>query len=196
VPLKKSEPITYQAKEVSVSGRLLAEFRGAKGLKAKTLCATEAIKCFPDLEDKAAVAAELIAALNADIASHQRTQPGVALEGIFARDDLRQAAGLAAPAESELTSWGIWTPEVRLSTILETVPVAKHQRVLQTFKAVNPNLWHEALLTTINGVPSKIVGECVDILIEEGKLQPLKDTFAALISRHTANSELLLWLAR
>jgi len=196
VPLKKSEPITYQAKEVSVSGRLLAEFRGAKGLKAKTLCATEAIKCFPDLADKDAVAAELIAALNADINSHQRTQPGVALEGIFARDDLRQAAGLAAPAEGELTAWSIWTPEVRLSTILESVPVAKHQRVLQTFKEVNPNLWHEALLTTINGVPSKIVGECVDILIEEGKLQPLKDTLAALISRHTANSELLLWLAK
>ena len=196
VPLKKSEAITYQAKEVSLSGRLLAEFRDAKGLKAKTLCVNEAIKSFPDLPDKATVAAELVAALNVDITSHQRTQPGVALEGIFARDDLRQAAGLAAPADGELTSWNIWTPEVRLSTILESVPVAKHQRVLQTFKAVNPNLWHEALLSTINGVSSKIVGECVDILIEEGKLQPLKDTLSALISRHTANTELLLWLAR
>ena len=35
VPLKKSEPIIYQLKEVSLQSRLLAEFRAAKGLKAR-----------------------------------------------------------------------------------------------------------------------------------------------------------------
>ena len=35
VPLKKSEPLVYQAKEVSLQDRLLAEFRAAKGLKAR-----------------------------------------------------------------------------------------------------------------------------------------------------------------
>src|ERR1041385_1120913 len=35
VPLKKSEPIVYQAQEVSLQQRLVAEFRVAKGLKAK-----------------------------------------------------------------------------------------------------------------------------------------------------------------
>src|SRR5262245_50354784 len=34
VPTKKSEPITYEAKEVALPDRILAEFRAAKGLKA------------------------------------------------------------------------------------------------------------------------------------------------------------------
>jgi transcription elongation factor GreA-like protein len=35
VPAKKTEPIIYQAKEVSLQNRLMAEFRAAKGLKAR-----------------------------------------------------------------------------------------------------------------------------------------------------------------
>src|SRR5438552_4418412 len=35
VPIKKSEPIAYQAKEVSLQERLMEEFRAAKGLKAR-----------------------------------------------------------------------------------------------------------------------------------------------------------------
>ena len=35
VPLKKTDPILYQAKEVSLQDRLLEEFRSAKGLKAR-----------------------------------------------------------------------------------------------------------------------------------------------------------------
>ncbi len=196
VPIKKSEAIAYASKEVGLGERLLGDFRAAKGLKAKTTAATEAIKNFPDLADKAAVAGEMVAALNADIASHQRTQPGVALEAIFARDDILQGAGLTAPAEGGLTARNIWTSEVRLSSVLESVPVAKHKRVLQSFKEATPVLWHEALLATINNVPSKVVGECAALLTQEGKPQQLKDALAALISRHTANSELLLWLAK
>ena len=35
VPLKKTEPIVYQVKEISLQDRLLADFRAAKGLKAR-----------------------------------------------------------------------------------------------------------------------------------------------------------------
>src|SRR5205807_1792721 len=35
MPLKKSEPIIYQVKEISLQDRLLGEFRAAKGLKAR-----------------------------------------------------------------------------------------------------------------------------------------------------------------
>src|SRR5580765_4995837 len=39
VPLKKSEPIVYQVKEVSLQDRLVEEFRAAKGLKARLVVA-------------------------------------------------------------------------------------------------------------------------------------------------------------
>src|SRR5580765_1275571 len=44
VPLKKSEAIVYQVKEISLQDRLLDEFRAAKGLKARITVATEIVK--------------------------------------------------------------------------------------------------------------------------------------------------------
>src|SRR6266404_4320177 len=87
VPLKKTEPIVYQVKEVSLQDRLLADFRAAKGLKARFIVAGEILKSAHDLADKQAAGKEVIDALNAEIPSYQRTQPAVALEAIFARDD-------------------------------------------------------------------------------------------------------------
>src|SRR5208282_1116675 len=79
VPVKKTEPVVFQAQETSLQNRVLADFRAAKGLKARVAVVAEAIKVASDLNDKAAAADEIISALNPDIASHQRTQPAVAL---------------------------------------------------------------------------------------------------------------------
>ena len=195
VPTKKSEPILYQTSEVALPDRLVAEFKAAKGLKAKSAAASEALKNFADLDNKAAVANEIITGLNADIVTHQRTQPSVTLEGIFIRDEIRQAAGLA-PVEGEITAGTIWSQDVKPGPIIEQMPAVKHRRALQSYKESNSALWHEALLVTFNGVPAKLAGEIASLLIQEGKLNLLKDTLAKLISHHTANSELLLWLAK
>jgi hypothetical protein len=120
VPLKKSEPVVYQAQETSLQDRLLADFRAAKGLKARLGVALELVKNAPDLTDKQAAAQEVIAALNADIVSHQRTQPAVAMEGVFARDEVREMAGLA-PAEGEVTTPQIWAQdEVMFGPLMES----------------------------------------------------------------------------
>src|SRR5262249_6234902 len=79
LPLKKSDPIIYQVKEVSLQDRLLGEFRAAKGLKARILVASEVLKNVADLSDPKAAAAEVIPALNVEIGTHQRTQAAVAL---------------------------------------------------------------------------------------------------------------------
>src|SRR5262245_29303338 len=136
VPTKKSDPILYQAAEVALPDRLLSEFRASKGLKAKTAAATEALKNFGDLDNKAALATEIIAGLNADITTHQRTQPSVTLEGIFIRDEIRQGAGLPA-AEGEIGAGVIWSQDVRVGGILDQMPAAKHKRALQSFKESN-----------------------------------------------------------
>ena len=195
VPTKKSEPVVYQAREVALGERILGDFRAAKGLKAKTAIAVEALKCFPDLPDVQAVAKEIIAGLNADIATHQRTQPAVALEAIFTRDEIHQAA--ASPgAPDEITSAQIWAQDVRLGIVLEALPAPKQKKALQSYKEANPNSWADAMLSALNTSPTKVVGEIANILIQENNLDQLKETLARLISRHTATSELLLWLAK
>src|SRR6266571_4364874 len=195
VPLKKTEPIVYQVKEVSLQDRLVQEFRAAKGLKARLAVAGELLKSAHDLSDKQAAAKEVITALNAEIPSYQRTQPAVALEAIFVRDDIRDMAGLP-PAEGELQAQAIWSQELKLGPLMEALPAAKHRRALESFKAANPDRWHEALRNTLNAASAKLCREFAGLLIHEGKFDQLKETLARLISQHTASSELLLWLAK
>jgi transcription elongation GreA/GreB family factor len=196
VPSKKSDPIIYQAKEVSLQKRLMEEFRAAKGLKARGVVTHEILKNLSDLDNKAATAAEIIPTLNSEIATHQRTQPAIALEAIFVRDDIREATG-AAPAEGELAAHSIWQQEAgRIGSILEQIPAAKHRRALGSFNASNPDRWPEALLASLNHVSAKVASEVAHALISGGKLDGLKELLGRLISQHQASSDLLLWLAR
>jgi len=195
IPVKKTDPIIFQVEETALADRLLSEFRASKGLKAKTASTIEALKSFPDLTDRAAVATEMVTALNAEIASHVRTQPAVALEAIFVRDDLRTAGGLP-PSPDEVQGLAVWSQDIKFAQIFEQISTGKHRRTLASFKDSVPALWHEALLASINNLTAKASGECAWMLISEGKMVQLKVPLAMLISRHSASSELLLWLAK
>jgi transcription elongation GreA/GreB family factor len=195
VPLKKTEPVVYQLQEVSLQDRLLGEFRAAKGLKARVVVATELHKNAHDLSDKQAAASEVIAALNAEIATYQRTQTSVALEAVFIRDELRELAGLPA-GEGEATAAMIWSQDNKFAALMELLPAAKHRRALESFKAANPERWHETIRGALNQVSARLCREFASLLVQEGKVNELKETLARLISQHTASSELLLWLAR
>src|SRR6185295_15694135 len=182
--------------------RFLTDFRNAKGLKARLTVACEILKNLDDLTDKTATVAEVLNLLNTEISSHQRTQPALALEAIYIRDEIRDACGIP-PQEGAVTANGVWSqkdqpPEksLRVGQVLEQMPAAKHKRALQSFKDANSSLWHEAVLAALNSVSAKICSECTHLLIEEGKLEQLKELLARLISQHQASSELLLWLAK
>src|SRR6058998_2249706 len=195
VPTKKSEPVVYQAKEIPLQERLMGDYRAAKGLKARLAVAHELLKNLADLGDKTAAVTEAIGMLNHEISSHLRTQPALALEAMFVRDELGKAAGLGT-AEGELNEAAIWSQGLKLGQLLEQMPASKHKQALQSFKGATPDKWTEALLGTVNLVSAKLCTEIVHLLIHEGKLDQLKDTLARLVSQHTASSELLLWLGK
>jgi len=195
VPLKKTDPVIYQVKEVSLQERLIGEFRSAKGLKAHVTVATEILKNAADLSDKQLAAKEIIATLNGEIATYQRTQTSVALEGVFIRDDIREMAGLP-PGENEISPKAIWAQDTKLSVLLEGLPAVKHRRAIESYKAVHPERWSEVIRLTLNSVNAKLCKEFVAILLENDKFTELKETLVRLISQHLASSELLLWLAK
>jgi transcription elongation GreA/GreB family factor len=196
VPSKKTEAVVYQVKETSLQDRLLQDFRAAKGLKARVAIVTEVVKAVADLKDKAAAANEVIASLNPDIATHQRTQPSVALEAIFVRDELREAAGLP-PATGEISSAQVWLQEgIKFGPLLELIPAAKHHRALESYKLANPDKWYEVLLHALNYVSAKLAKEIAAILNHNGQQDALKETLARLINQHAASSELLLWFGK
>jgi transcription elongation GreA/GreB family factor len=196
VPVKKSEPVVYQAQEMSLQDRLLKDFRAAKGLKARVAVVAEMLKAMADLNDRTAAANEVIGALNPEIATHQRTQPAVALEAIFARDELREAAG-AAPAQEEIPAVQVWLQDgIKFGHLLEGIPAAKHHRALESFKHANPEKWHEVLIASINSVSAKLAKEIAGMLVNHNHLEVLKETLGRLINQHAASSELLLWFGK
>jgi transcription elongation GreA/GreB family factor len=196
VPTKKTEPIVYQVEETSLQDRLLADFRAAKGLKARVAVTAEIVKSIADLTNKETAATEVITALNAEIPSHVRTQTAVALEAIFAREDLVAATGLA-PTPGEVTSEQIWNQEgVKFGAIMEGMPAAKHRRTLESFKAAQPERWSDVLRGALNMVSAKLCKEFAGLLAHHDKLNELKETLARLISQHAASSELLLWFGK
>ncbi len=195
VPLKKNEAVVMREQTVSLQDRLMNEFRAAKGLKAKLVVANEIHKSLDDLQDRDNGVTEVITQLNADIQSHQRTQPSLALEAIFLRDDLRQACGLTAQP-GEVTSKDVWAGESSFQSIMESMAAAKYRRALQSYQEAHPASWHESLLSLLNLSSAKLCSECAAVLLQAGKLQELKSALARLISQHVASSETLLWLAK
>ena len=194
IPSKKTEPIVYQELEVSLQDRLLKDFRAAKGLKAHIAVASETLKMFADLSDKAAAVNEINGVLNSEIGTHIRTQAAVAMEAMFIRDELRSAAGLP-PAAGELTPKEIWAQEPRFAAFMDSLPAIKQRRALESFKETQP-IWTEVFKTALNSTSAKLSGEIANMLIDNGKLDVLKDALAKMINQHNATSELLLWLAK
>lgn len=195
IPTKKNLPITYQAGEVSLDERLLREFRAAKGLKNKLAVGAELLKNANDLTQRSTTLAEVISGLNADIASHQRTQPALALEAIFLRDELHALAG-SEPAPGDVSEAAVWSQISRPAPVLDAFPAAKHKRALASYRAAHPGAWDAVLLLALNAVSTRLAGECASLLIEAGKLDSLKAALARLIAQHQASADLLLWLAK
>jgi transcription elongation GreA/GreB family factor len=195
IPTKKSEPIVYQSSEISLHDRLLESFRSAKGLKARLAVAAEAVRSVEDLTGVDTLAAEMISTLNKEIPNHQRTQPEVALEAIFARDDLR-AMAKTAPEEGELTTASVWAQEIIFAEVLEAMPAAKQRRAIESFKDANPDHWQESVLLSLNVISARLCKELVLALVNAGHMEALKEALARLISQHSASSELLLWLGK
>lgn len=195
LPLKKGEPVVYQEAERTLDEQLLESFRAAKGLKARLGVVAEIVRNLGDLEDKTAVVRQLVQTLNEDIGSHQRTQPALALEAIFVRDELRALAELPADG-TEITAVDLWKAHPQLGPVLEALPAAKHRRALEAFRQAWSDQWIQMLLEAINQVSAKVCRELVQLLVQQGHLEAVKEVLARHISHHTASSELLLWLGR
>jgi transcription elongation GreA/GreB family factor len=195
VPMKKSEPILFLETEVNVQKRLMAEFRAAKGLKARLAVVAEWLKHFNDMTDTESSIQEIETVLNNEIASHRQTQPALALEAIFIRDELRALSGRNA-MDGEFNAGAIWMQNLDHGRVFDQMTATKHKQALQSFRETFPEKWDELLLGLLNRLSARLCGESVRLLIQEGKLGALKQTLARLISQHAASSELLLWLAK
>lgn len=195
LPRHINEPLVYTEETKTVEDRLMEEFYAAKGLKARITIVAEIIKNIEEFKDKQGRALEIVEKLNSEISSYQRTQPGVAIEAIFIRDDLLKAVGLE-PEKGYLTAVDVWAQSPSLSTMLEQIPATKHRRLLDTFKKAYPEQWKQIIFDTINNVSFRLVPELANILMEKENVDAFKEYLERLISHHTASSDLLYWVLK
>ena len=194
VPTKKTEAIGYQSEDIPLQERLLRDFTGARGLKARLPIAVDLGKSAADLDDKAAAAEVTLTKLNEEINSHARTQPALALEAVMVRDDLARALG-AEVAEGAPAETAIWAGESKLQEIIPAMPVARQLRALESYQGSTEN-WPQDFLNLITQVPARLVGDCVTLLAGGGHKEELTEELNSLINHHGATGELLLWLAK
>jgi len=195
LPIKKNDPLVYVETEVSIKDRLMSEIRSARGLKARVNMVLEFIKNLDEIENPNDVAAEAINLLNGEINSHARTRPSTALEALFVRDDLQNAVNIT-PEPDQLKAKDIWLQNQQPIPVIEQIPAYLHKRALASFKEAYPENWTSMLIESLNQASARVCGEIVQILVDEGLLERLKEHIQKLILQHNASSELLLWLLK
>ena len=209
IPIKKREPIVFNAASVSIEEQLLGDFQNARGLKAQIAVAQEIGRNHEDLADKARVLQKIADDLDKEIAKQQKKRPALALDGIFVREDLIQLAGMETTSDQDPSALKeFWKPKEneqkdnrraetqRVAKILEQLPASRHKRALRSYKESCPDGWIDVVLGIINSVSLRLVGECVQLLLDSGQIDPFKKSLANLINQHQASSDLLLWLAK
>ena len=194
LPTKKSEPIEYQAQDIPLQDRLLNEFNGARGLKARLAVVTEMVKSARDIDDIGAIAESTLDKLNEEIEAHTRTKPGLALEALMVRDDFAKALGVEI-AEGAPTDANVWDTEPQLDELVGGMPAACQRRALESFQSHDEE-WAETLIDIINQAPVRLINESASLLVANGKLGALKTELGKLINHHTAGADLLLWLSK
>lgn len=196
VPIKKSDNITYHSEKVSIQDRLVQQMTDLSNLKGKMVVATEILKSVDELEEPKAAAEEVNNQLNHQIQFLKTTQPELAIEGVFLRDEMNRVTGYE-PEEGFITDKEIWETYLdSFSDLIKGVPASKQKTAIASLQQCFPDDWKEMLVNNINEFQAKLVGETVKALNADGAFGDLKEILGQLIKQNTASSELLLWLAK
>jgi transcription elongation GreA/GreB family factor len=195
VPVKKSDPIEYNEEVVSLQERLLGDLRQARGLKAKLTVASEVLKSQDDLVNVTEAFKESMEILDAEIPNYLKNQPELVMDAIFARDDLRD--GLRAEAdENQIEDLAVWDLVEDLPAFMDALPAVRNKRALRSYKKHHPETWMDDFESLVNQSQMKLVGEIVQLLMDQERQDSVKQTLSRLVNQHQASSELLLWLGK
>ena len=195
LPVKKSEPLIYHAQELSAHDQLMSNLRDSKGLKAQLAAANEIFKGIGDIDNKNEVLSEIIDVLNLAIKNHINIKPSLSLEAILFRDFIRIDTELL-PNDDELTASSVFNKTKDLAAVIEGLSAAKQKLALDAFCLSNSETWVDIYLELLNSSGLRLVGELANMLIDAGHFDRFKDHLEQLISKHEANTDLMLWLGK
>ena len=122
-------------------------------------------------------------------------KPSLSLEGILFRDFIRIDTELL-PNDDELTASSVFNKTKDLAAVIEGLSAAKQKLALDAFCLSNSETWVDIYLELLNSSGLRLVGELANMLIDAGHFDRFKDHLEQLISKHEANTDLMLWLGK
>jgi transcription elongation GreA/GreB family factor len=164
-------------------------------LKAQLAAANEIYKGIGDIENKNEVLSEIIDVLNLAIKNHINIKPSLSLEAILLRDFIRIDTDMS-PTDDELTASSVFNKTKDLAGVIEGLSAAKQKLALDAFCISNSETWVDIYLELLNSSGLRLVGELANMLIDAGHFDRFKDHLEQLISKHEANTDLMLWLGK
>ncbi|MDA7524862.1 GreA/GreB family elongation factor [bacterium] len=195
VPVKKSDPIEFNEEVTSLQERLLGDIRAARGLKAKLAVANEVLKSQDDLENVTEAFEESMQLLDGEIPNYIKNQPELVLDAIFTRNDLREGLRIEA-VEGQIEDIAVWDLVEDLPAFMDALAATRNKRTLRSYKQHHEEKWEEDFHDLLNNAQMKLVGEIVNLLIDEDRHEGAKETLLRLVNQHQASSEMLLWLGK
>ena len=195
VPAKKTEPFVLRDKPQRPEEELLRLFSGTGNFKQKLQAAEQLLRIADQLGDVAVVLGPVIHGLSAEIKTFAQRDPATALEAIWVRDELAGLCGHQTAHTVEQIHEVIRNVR-HLGELLRSLPSAKQKRLLPHLRTAYPDTWHDALRQILLSADTKLVGDIIEFLINEGQVDAVHVFLDRAVREQSATSDLLLWVCR
>ncbi len=197
VPSKRNIPLELRPDDANVEESLLTDFDRARELKAKVAAVDAIIKDVEQIDTPTETLRPVAEAINEAAAKSQRLQTASAIELIAARERLQEAVpelkeGLNEPAISAI----IVENEDKLSDIIGQLPAAGQRRLYEAFEGAFGDRWTEVLLSLLNVVNLRGVGDIARLAVEKGQGDALVAFLNLGIQQRSLSTEVLAWICK
>lgn len=194
IPKRPTQPLRYLSEPVGVEERFRDEFIRAGSLKKKLQVVQDALSSWSEMSDPGAWAAEIIGLLNEEIKKHLSTEPALALQALFLRDDIRQRVPDLRPEPDEPTFKTVIEAANHVVQLLHDLPASRYVSAIQALIEAKPAEGKEILFGAFERGDVRLCGECVEALERMGWTEELKQWIQQRIYSRTIPSELLAFV--
>ena len=188
VPAKKNEFVVVRERPASPHLDIVDAFEKARQPKDQAAAAEALLKGLEKFEGAPDELQRVLGLLEKASADHQRRNPAHSIHLLCVRDEILERRKTPLP-DGALTLRALLAhPPAHLAGLLSPLPPARIRHALESAGG------DELLLEVLPEGDGKVVAEATRLLLERGKLEPLRAHLQRSIGERKTNPELLAWL--
>ena len=188
VPAKKTEFVVVRERPASPHLDIVDAFEKARQPKDQAAAAEALLKGLEKFEGAPDELQRVLGLLEKASADHQRRNPAHSIHLLCVRDEILERRKTPLPDGALTLGAFLAHPPAHLAGLLAPLPPARIRHALESAGG------DELLLEVLPEGDSKVVAEATRLLLERGKLEPLRAHLQRSIGERKTNPELLAWL--